>query len=70
MKAKALVRVLAGVAFALAAAASASPQAAEEPRSAGTDVAVPKRSKFVQPEYPAAASTNAHVLALDLMATV
>jgi TonB family protein len=29
--------------------------AAEEPRSAGTEVPVPKRSKFVQPEYPAAA---------------
>jgi TonB family protein len=29
--------------------------AAEEPRAAGTEVPVPKRSKFVQPEYPAEA---------------
>jgi TonB family protein len=31
------------------------PPAAEEPRAAGTEVPVPKRSKFVQPEYPAEA---------------
>ena len=32
-----------------------APPAPEEPRAAGTDVPVPKRSKFVQPEYPASA---------------
>ena len=42
----------------VAGAPPAFPQAApaaEEPRAAGTEVPVPKRSKFVQPEYPAAA---------------
>lgn len=51
-------RALALAVSALAAAAPAFSQATaaqEEPRSAGTEVPVPKRSKFVQPEYPAAA---------------
>jgi TonB family protein len=42
----------------VAGARPAFPQAApaaEEPRAAGTEVPVPKRSKFVQPQYPAAA---------------
>ena len=44
----------------LAAAAAApafaeAPPAPDEARNAGTDVPVPKRSKFVQPEYPVAA---------------
>lgn len=46
------------LALALAAATPGVAQVAapaEEPRTAGTDVPVPKRSKFVQPEYPAAA---------------
>lgn len=51
-------RALALALPALAAAAPGLAQVAattEEPRAAGTDVPVPKRSKFVQPEYPAAA---------------
>ena len=35
--------------------AGAQEAAAEQPRAAGTEVPVPKRSKFVQPEYPAEA---------------
>ena len=35
--------------------AVAQEAAAEQPRAAGTEVPVPKRSKFVQPEYPAEA---------------
>jgi TonB family protein len=51
-------RALALAFSALAAAApgfAQAPAPAEEPRAAGTEVPVPKRSKFVQPEYPAAA---------------
>jgi outer membrane biosynthesis protein TonB len=46
------------LALALAAATpglAQAPATTEEPRAAGTEVPVPKRSKFVQPEYPAAA---------------
>src|SRR5688572_10467463 len=57
MKSKPFTRALALAVSALAAAAPAFSQAAtqEEPRSAGTELPVPKRSKSVQPEYPAAA---------------
>src|SRR5688572_27202168 len=58
MKSKPFARALALAVSALAAAAPGFPQAPaapEEPRAAGTEVPVPKRSKFVQPEYPAAA---------------
>jgi TonB family protein len=49
--------VLLAVAAAPAASvrAQAPPADQEQPRAAGTEVPVPKRSKFVQPEYPPAA---------------
>src|ERR671936_539170 len=40
---------------ALAAVGPTPPRDQEEPRAAGTDVPVPKRTKFVQPHYPAEA---------------
>jgi TonB family protein len=58
MKQSVCARALALALSALAAATPGFSQAAgttEEPRAAGTEVPVPKRSKFVQPEYPAAA---------------
>ncbi|HEY7511613.1 MAG TPA: TonB family protein [Vicinamibacteria bacterium] len=51
----ALVAVLSVPFGAAAAFAQPAPPAADEPRAAGTEVPVPKRTKFVQPEYPAAA---------------
>lgn len=58
MKQSVCARALALALSALAAATPGFAQSAgttEEPRAAGTEVPVPKRSKFVQPEYPAAA---------------
>ena len=58
MKPLLTARALALALTVLAAATPGFAQAAattEEPRAAGTEVPVPKRSKFVQPEYPAAA---------------
>ncbi|HVR72052.1 MAG TPA: TonB family protein [Vicinamibacteria bacterium] len=55
MKAERFARALGLTIWVAVTAPPAFPQAApatEEPRAAGTEVPVPKRSRFVQPEYP------------------
>jgi TonB family protein len=57
MRSRLVARTALGLAVLLAAAPASSqePPPAAEPRAAGTEVPVPKRTRFVQPEYPAAA---------------